>query len=486
MRRILAVGAVCATVTAATVSLSMTNATAATAAVRLGGADRIDTAILISQNEYPPDGASAIVLARSDDFPDALAGTPLAVAKHAPILLTPPTSLDSRTAAEMARVAPAGATVYVLGGTGAISATVASQISRLGFHVLRYGGANRYGTAAAIAAALPGRTTAFLATGITYSYGLLAGVAAAQNTGVVLLTTDTSMPAETKQYLAAHPLAEVAVGRGAATAAPTALAVVDSDQYTTATLLAREFLPEASSVAMASGATFPDALAGGAHIAAHGGALLLSPPTVIPSTVSQYVADHADVTGAYIYGGPGAISSAVESSLNTILGGPTPAPGGSGYGDGTYRVGTDIPPGTYRTRNNSSGCYWKRMSDFSGNLDSILANDFTNDHTVVTILPGDVGFATDGCGTWTSDLSAITSSPDSPFGDGMWIVGTDVAAGTWSAPGGPDCYWKRVSSFTGDGDSIIANDFGTTAPIVTIDPADAGFASQGCGTWSRG
>ena len=77
-------------------------------AVVLGGPDRIDTAILISKNSFPAAGsANAVVLARADLFPDALAGAPLAVAKGGPLELTSlsgPTFIDPRTVAEIQRV----------------------------------------------------------------------------------------------------------------------------------------------------------------------------------------------------------------------------------------------------------------------------------------------------------------------------------------------------------------------------------------------
>ncbi|WP_338758089.1 hypothetical protein V7968_25715 [Nocardia vulneris] len=70
------------------------------------------------------------------------------------------------------------------------------------------------------------------------------------------------------------------------------------------------------------------------------------------------------------------------------------------FGDGTWQVGRDINPGTYR-RTGSSSCYWARLSNLSGDLDGILANDNTNGPAVVTILPSDVGFTSKRCGTWT-------------------------------------------------------------------------------------
>src|SRR5205807_2102002 len=79
--------------------------------------------------------ARSVVLARSDSFADALAGTPLAWAKGAPLLLTGSSSLDARTATEITRVLGSKGTVYVLGGTSAISDDVATSLSNSGYTV---------------------------------------------------------------------------------------------------------------------------------------------------------------------------------------------------------------------------------------------------------------------------------------------------------------------------------------------------------------
>ncbi|HEV7236813.1 MAG TPA: hypothetical protein VGN15_11560 [Ktedonobacteraceae bacterium] len=50
----------------------------------------------------------------------------------------------------------------------------------------------------------------------------------------------------------------------------------------------------------------------------------------------------------------------------------TPTPLFASFGDGTYQVGKDIQPGTYRTRSASSNCYYERLKGFSGGIDDIL------------------------------------------------------------------------------------------------------------------
>jgi hypothetical protein len=165
---------------------------------------------------------------------------------------------------------------------------------------------------------------------------------------------------------------------------------------------------------------------------------------------------------------------------------PTAAPTSTflTFGDGTFTVGKDILPGTYRTRVASPGCYWARLSGFGGTLDDIIANDNTNGAEVVTIAASDKGFTSTRCGTWTTDLSAIVS-PGSPFPDGTYIVGTDLTAGTYRSPASQGCYWARLSGFGGTLDWIIANDNTDAGAIVTIGASDKGFSSSRCGTWTK-
>jgi hypothetical protein len=81
---------------------------------------------------------------------------------------------------------------------------------------------------------------------------------------------------------------------------------------------------------------------------------------------------------------------------------------------GTWLVSAQITSGTYQA-NASSGCYWERLSDFTGSLSAILANNFVSDAgpQLVTIAAGDTGFTTNSnCGTWTrlSGQSGASSS----------------------------------------------------------------------------
>lgn len=100
-----------------------------------------------------------------------------------------------------------------------------------------------------------------------------------------------------------------------------------------------------------------------------------------------------------------ATSTATETSSTDSSGTAQKARSGEIPGDGTYVVGKDIRPGTYRTDGPQGGlvpnCYWARLSSTSGDLRDIIANGNTKGQTTVTIAPTDKAFTTTGCNRWT-------------------------------------------------------------------------------------
>jgi hypothetical protein len=46
----------------------------------------------------------------------------------------------------------------------------------------------------------------------------------------------------------------------------------------------------------------------------------------------------------------------------------------SGLGAGDYAVGKEIKPGTYEGSTDGVNCYWARVKDFDGALDSVITN----------------------------------------------------------------------------------------------------------------
>jgi putative cell wall-binding protein len=291
--------------------------------VRIAGADRFATAVATSNAEFPTAGsAGAVVLARADNYPDALVGTALAANKNGPLLFVQGATLTDATRSEIGRVLPVGGTVYLLGGTAAIPDSIATTLTGLGFKVTRYAGTDRYDTALQVAAALGSPSTVFLATGINFPDALSAGPAAAASHGVVLLTDGSTLPAGVKAYLAAHLGTVYAVGGPAVAADPGATALQGADRYATAAAVASAIFTAPTSVGLASGETFPDALSGGAYQAHAGGPILLTAPTVLAAPTNSYLTGaKATIANAEIFGGDAALSASVQNAITAALGG---------------------------------------------------------------------------------------------------------------------------------------------------------------------
>ncbi|MFJ9374566.1 hypothetical protein [Streptomyces sp. NPDC101455] len=159
-------------------------------------------------------------------------------------------------------------------------------------------------------------------------------------------------------------------------------------------------------------------------------------------------------------------------------------------GDGDFRVGTDIKPGTYRTSGNTDGmCYWERAKDASGDTDSLLANDNVSGASYVTVKATDKIFKSSGCKNWEAvDAKAQGAPATKMAGDGgMFKVGTDIAPGTYRSAGNKDdlCYWERTKDAEHGLDSILANDNVTGTAVVTISTKDAYFKTTGCKNWTK-
>jgi len=158
------------------------------------------------------------------------------------------------------------------------------------------------------------------------------------------------------------------------------------------------------------------------------------------------------------------------------------------FGPGQYRVGADMPAGLYYS-DPGHGCRFQRLQGFGGTLGDALMTaqlNFDAGQWIVQLLATDAGFNTDSsCGFWhTTPRRGLEAN----ITTGSWVVGTQVAAGTYrAATAGVGCEWQRLSAFTGSPEAVIASAFVSTASaqIVTIASTDAGFSSTAeCGTWT--
>ena len=153
------------------------------------------------------------------------------------------------------------------------------------------------------------------------------------------------------------------------------------------------------------------------------------------------------------------------------------------FGNGVWLVPDEVAPGTYRAAA-PKGCYWARLHGPSGELRDVITTDLTAAPAVVTISPTDYGFETVGCGKWSSDLRRVTKSR-AKFRAGTYVVGMDIAPGIYRSSAAGQCSWARLGSFGGKAKDAIETGSAVGRQQVTIVATDAGFTSEGCGTWTR-
>ena len=177
---------------------------------RIGGADRYETAHMVAEaaidamgNRY--DGTA--FAATGGDFPDALAGAPLAAANGWPIYLVPPAGSAPTAIMQAAGVSD----VLILGGTGVVSGTAEDAFGTAfgADAVMRLAGATRYSTAVEIATHGVGSAGLHwdgvaIATGEIFPDALTGGVLQGRTGSVMLLTPGSELSPDTETALRAN------------------------------------------------------------------------------------------------------------------------------------------------------------------------------------------------------------------------------------------------------------------------------------------
>jgi putative cell wall-binding protein len=270
---------------------------------RTAGPDRYTTAAALSarfESLVP-----VAYLVTGEAFPDAVTAAAVAGRLGGPVLLTERDQLPPATRAELARLQPMR--LVVVGGRGAISDQVVSAAADwAGVAPTRLAGADRYSTAAALAAdAYPaGADTVFLTVGTSFPDAVASGpVAGGPNGGPVLLTEAGSLPAPTRDRLVALSPSRVVILGGNSAVNPaieTELAsllpgvvlqrIAGSDRFaTSAALSSSAFAPGVPVVYVATGLAFPDALASGPLAVRSGAPVLLVDGPRLPQSVADEI-----------------------------------------------------------------------------------------------------------------------------------------------------------------------------------------------------
>lgn len=309
---------------------------------RLAGANRYATAVRASQSTFRS-GSNTVIIANGEGFADAVSASSLAGAYDAPLLLVGARALPAEVATEIGRL---GATQsFIVGGEAAVSASVATAIDALpGMDTpVRVFGVDRYATSSEVVRRVLSRVGpgwdggVFVTRGDAFPDALAVGPLAWQSMRPVVLTKPGALPESTIALLGEiDPASAVIVGGTAAVSEAVAIAVdaltgtverVDgANRYATAANVAAYGVDggivSADYVGVATGATFPDALAGGVACGAEGGVLLLTPPTSFASEAAAFISDYCpkqSMTACRVFGGAAAVSNAVTVRIDESL-----------------------------------------------------------------------------------------------------------------------------------------------------------------------
>ena len=261
------------------------NQTVSNAVTRLAGANRYETASIISAKMYKT--ADTVVLATGMTYHDALVAVPLASAYDAPLLLATERHITAQTEAELKRLKAKN--IIVISTDSAIGANAKSELKALGLNVTYIEGKTCFETAAKTAKALQTKLkkapeTLFFATDSAYADALSASpVAAVKNAPIIYLKNTGSIDKATADYLKSVKgrvknayiiggdgvisdamMKNVAKALGL-TSGKTVQRVWGKDRYATCLAVNRKFAKTLSgeNLCVATGMDFPDALAGG-------------------------------------------------------------------------------------------------------------------------------------------------------------------------------------------------------------------------------
>ena len=283
---------------------------------RLAGVSRFHTAIEISKEGW--ENAETVVIVRSDQFPDALTGVPLAAQKDAPILLTYPNELPVITKDEIKRLGAKN--VIILGGEAAVSKNVEKSLKNIVDKVKRISGNDRFETARKIAKKLDGNPrTAIVAYGYDFPDALAASYYAAKNGYPIILTDTNIIPKHAEKVLKNMNQTivvggEKVIGQEVYNRLPNPTRVDGNHRYDTAAKLITEFNITPERITIANGYSFADALTGAVLATKYDAPLLLVEENNAP-WATRTIFEKYSINQFKVFGGETVISNQVINQL---------------------------------------------------------------------------------------------------------------------------------------------------------------------------
>lgn len=302
---------------------------------RLSGATRVDTALSIAKATYSGK-VSNVILTTEGNYPDALAGSVLAYKLNAPILLAGSSDKEQQKVLDyMKDKLESSGTVYILGGTGAVEEDLEKKIASSGFSkIIRINGSDRYETDGKLADMLQVKngTPIILVSGENYPDALSISSIAAVKQYPILLVKENEIPDSIKNKIAAiKPQKIYIIGLNSAVSTEVeneaakiagldknnVVRIGGANRFETSLKTAKYFNLSGSSVCIATGSDFPDALAGSVYAAKNNAVIMLT-DSKLSEDETTYLKDKK-LSGVTIFGGEGAVNNSIEQNLVNMI-----------------------------------------------------------------------------------------------------------------------------------------------------------------------
>lgn len=288
---------------------------------RLGGENRFEVAVNVSKEGWKT--SNTIILANWEAYGDALAATPLAYQKNAPILLSKSSKLQSATKQEIKRLRVAN--VIIVGGPISISKNIEKELKAMGIKsISRLGGKNRYEVSYNISKELSSSDTAIIAKGLVFADTLSVASYAAKNGYPIFLTQSSKLTAAAKKGLKEKGIKKTIVVGGELSVSPSVYKQLPSptriggvDRYDVSANVLNRLGLSANKAFIATGRTFGDALTGSVLAAKQNANIVLTGSKSLPSSV-QNALDKKLVDNYLILGGPISVSENIANGLPNI------------------------------------------------------------------------------------------------------------------------------------------------------------------------
>lgn len=261
-----------------------------------------------------------IVLAFGGNFADALAGSYLAAVKNAPIIIINDDKIDL-VGKYVKKYLNEKGTIYILGGTAAVSDKVEKEMKKLSKSVKRLAGSNRYGTNLAILnEAGMNSDTILVATGTNFADSLSASA-----TGYPMLLVKDALTVEQKSFLSKNKNKKIYILGGPNAVNSTVEKelsgygkverIAGASRFETSVLIARKFFESPYGAVVAYSNEYPDGLCGGPLGYKEGIPLLLTRSDKLDAA-KKYIAE----TGIFSIDVLGGESRLKDSDIKRLFG----------------------------------------------------------------------------------------------------------------------------------------------------------------------